>query len=104
MPSYTYQCTKCNKVEERICSIEEMEAFESGPMLHDKPCGGKMQRIYAPSRPVRFRSGWYEHLGPEPVYIESMQQLHDVAEKNGNYSHYAEDMGGLFGRKRRVWV
>lgn len=28
--------------------------------------------------------GWYEHIGPEPIYIESKKQLFEECEKHGN--------------------
>lgn len=100
MPRYTYECPKGHQLE-RICTISEMETFEAHHMFCS--CGEDLKRVYHVQKPIAFHEGVYEHVGPEPVYISSAQQLHDVTERNGLYSRYAEDMGGMFGRKRNRW-
>ena len=101
MPSYRYRCLNGHELE-RFCSIDAMEAFEStAPAC---TCGEALARDYSIQKPIAFHEGVYEHVGPDPVYISSAQQLNDVCERNGLYSRYAEDMGSLFGRKRNRWV
>lgn len=102
MPTYRYECHS-GHVAERVCSIAEMEAFEQAG-IPPCPCGHPMLRSYAMQKPIAFHAGWYEHVGPEPVYISNMQQLHDTCEKNGLYSRYAENHGGLFKRSRNRWI
>lgn len=66
----TLQCDKCGSDVESI-----------DPLLVDGKC----------AQYIPFKEGWYEHLGPKPIYISSMKQLREVAKENGVYSHYAED-------------
>lgn len=40
---------------------------------------------------IKFHEGWYEHFGPDPIYISSKRQLREVSEKTGKISHYLED-------------
>lgn len=112
MPSYTYECSN-GHVEERTCSIADMERFEGSVRYCQFPdCPAVLSRVYhPPGRHLTFREGFYENVtggsdmpGGEKVWISSMQQLNDLSEKHGVYSHYAEDLGGAFGRKRRRWI
>ncbi len=104
MPSYTYRCSAGHELD-RICSIAQMETFESYPHLCEvmvkkgRPCERLLQRVYRVQPPVRFREGWYEHIAPDPVYITSPQQLQDVARRHGNRSKYMQDLGGLWNVK-----
>lgn len=95
MPSYSYKCEDGHELE-RTCSIAEMLEFEKQPTC---TCGKATQRVYHSQKPVRFHEGWYEHIGPEPVYITSAQQLADESRKHGNRSKYMRDMGGLWNIK-----
>ena len=53
MPLYEYQCVKCGRRTEKIESVD-------GPHLRKCPhCGGKLERLLAPSA-IQFKgAGWY---------------------------------------------
>lgn len=109
MPSYTYRCSNGHEIL-RVCSISEMEVFEGGRQFCE--CDAELRRVYLPPRRhLTFKEGFYENVtggadrpDGETVWVSNMQQLNDLSEKHGVYSHYAEDLGGAFGRKRRRWI
>lgn len=106
MPTYRYHVPRelrtCQCEIERFCSIEEMLVFErSAPRCGH---GNLLERIFSMRRSPQFHAGVYEHLGPEPIYCSTMQELKTAARENGSYSLYAEDMGGMFRAKEGRWV
>lgn len=52
MPSYDYECTKCNKVREEIHSIHFADEIKC-------ECGNKMEKVllYAPATRMNFTVG-----------------------------------------------
>ena len=48
MPTYEFQCTKCGKVEDRILTLEEMEALPIG-QPRCPWCVGPTWRVYTKS-------------------------------------------------------
>lgn len=110
MPTYQYIC-KHQHITERVCTIAEMETFESMLGKHrcthkieGRRCNCKMIRLYAPRRHITFHEGFYEHTTEDGVYCSSMQELRTAAREAGNYSGYAEDLGGAFGAKENRWI
>jgi len=101
MPVYHYECPDGHKFD-LWATIEEMEDFESGKM--ECECGRVLIRDLRTRRHMVFREGFYEHISEKGEYISNMQDLKRIARDNGNYSEYAEDMGGLFGAKEGRWI
>lgn len=108
MPTYRYEVFAehgdCGCQLERVCSIVEMTTFEAGPPLPRCAHGNFLGRNFNMRRSPVFHEGFYDNLGPEPIYVTSMDQLKRAARDTGNYSHYAQDMGGMFGAKEGRWV
>ncbi len=38
-----------------------------------------------------FQPRWFEHISPEPIFINSKKELKEVCEREGKYSQYVED-------------
>ena len=75
-----------------VCRWTGEELLEDAMVPHLCPkCGS--DTVWRPGRPalIFFKEGWYEHIGEDPLYISSMQQLRDQCAANGVYSEYAED-------------
>ena len=86
MPVYSYKCDKCctewdniNKVAARadeVCRV----------------CGRLATLILSiPGQHISFRSGFFEHIAPDPIYINSKQKLKDECNKRNLTSPYAWD-------------
>lgn len=58
-----------------------------------KPFGGALHT---------FHEGWYEHVGDDPIYIDSMSKLKEECDKRGETSAYERDTS-YFNRSRR-WI
>ena len=103
MPLYHYECPDGHKID-LWATIEEMEDFESGKM--ECECGRMLVRDLRSRRHISFHEGFYENISKKGEWIDSMDKLKRVAEENGQYSEYAEDMGGLFcrGNGRGRWI
>lgn len=85
MPTYLVHCKSCNLDEEHFVSIAERHNIEMS-------CGhvGEL-RITSAAKYHPFPEGWWEHLGPEPVYVSSKKQLKRECEERGLYSRYLLD-------------
>lgn len=102
MPIYTYQCPVGHSWD-KMCSIDEMTKFEQDPQ--QCVCGRVVARVLVPPRRhVTFKAGFYEHISPDGAHVETMGELRRIAKENGNYSVYAEDLGGLFKAKEGRWI
>lgn len=86
MPIYTYRCSTCRKSSERMASFEERDC----PQVC-RSCSSTMEREVSSPKVITFRPGWYEHVGPEPVYCETPQELQDACNKHGGISMYLEN-------------
>jgi len=110
VPTYTYQCDEGHQVElvMTIAQMEEYEAHEQrcfAPWGRDSKCCNLMHRILMPPRRhVTFHEGYYEHVSEDGAHISNMSDLRRIAKENGNYSLYAEDLGGLFRAKEGRWI
>ena len=84
MPLYNYQCKHCKRRFEALRPMSERE------FAICRKCGGfGEQKLSAPAV-INFRAGWYDHVGPEPVYCETAQQLQDACNEHGGVSVYLE--------------
>ena len=88
MPLYDFECTNpdCDQVFEALAKYEEREKIRC------KVCGDTTLCLVGNGRYIPFHSGWYEHLGPDPIYIKNKQQLRQVCKDNGKGSRYLDDM------------
>lgn len=74
MPLYDYRCQSCHF---------EFDAFSPMEARHSMACqlcNGPTEIVFkkAPALAI-FQAGVWEDLGPEPIYIDSAQQLRDEA-------------------------
>lgn len=84
MPSYDVKCNSCDKEFEEFTSIDARMDIKC-------TCGGATTQVFNHGRspkPVIFREGVYDHIGPNPIHISSKKQLLDECKKNGVYSNY----------------
>lgn len=102
MPTYRYFDENDHALE-RVCSIAEMTTFENR-RYNCRECGLPWIRSYATGRHISFHEGFYEHISEKGEYISSMSDLKRIAKENGNYSQYAEDLGGAFRAKEGRWI
>lgn len=86
MPIYTYECEPCAHSEDHLRDFDDQT-----PPPVCRHCNKAMERCVASPRVVTFRAGWYEHVGPDPVYCETPQQLQDACNKHGGVSAYLEN-------------
>ena len=83
MPLYDFQCTQCGKI------IKDVYAKSDDRYLNCS-CGNVANRLMpAPAGHV-FKSGIYEHITEEPVYIKSKAELRAITRDNNCTSDYAE--------------
>jgi putative FmdB family regulatory protein len=83
VPIYDYKCVPCDRVERDI--VAKHNEHIQCPL-----CGDVMNRLICAPRPVIFRSGWYEHIASEPIYIRSRSQLKAECKEHNCTSDYAE--------------
>lgn len=84
MPRYDYRCPKGHEFDD-IVKIAERHQVAC------PECGLLGDIIHKPTTLIFFHEGWYEHLGPEPVYVKNMNQLKRICEERGLTSRYVED-------------
>ena len=80
MPTYPYRCRKCKK---------EFEAFNRIAERHDQrclACGSSCEVTPPHTRAVTFRGGYFEHIGPDGVHVETAQELREACVKHEAYS------------------
>lgn len=83
MPMYGYQCMTCKVIWSEFRSIDERNNTKC------VKCGASPKHVIiqpAAPRISHFKQGWYEHIGPKPVFIATPQQLRDECEKTGSKS------------------
>lgn len=56
VPIYVYECQKCSQ------QWEYMQAVGEGPKTECEKCGGKLEKIMAPTAFVLKGGGWYKDL------------------------------------------
>lgn len=62
MPIYLYKCQQCGETEEHI------QKFSDEPLTECSSCGGRIERIMAPSAAHFKGEGWYRdgYASPKP--------------------------------------
>lgn len=95
MPTYSYACDDGHR-QEMFMSIAEMLQFEATPQVCS--CGQSLVRLLDVRRHISFHEGFFEHISEAGAHIANMSDLKRIAAENGNYSQYAEDLGGAFPR------
>lgn len=104
MPTYSYSCSTGHEVV-LVMTIAEMEAFERSVPIPCLVCHGRLTRLLSqPRRHVVFHEGFYEHVSEAGAHVSNMSDLRRIAKENGNYSQYAEELGGLFKAKEGRWI
>jgi hypothetical protein len=59
-------------------------------------------KAIGPSALHFFREGWYEHIGDDPIYVSSMDQLKRECSARGETSLYERETS--YGTKPKRWV
>ena len=77
MPIYEFHCDVCDVTWEEVRMMSE----SSLPSVCGK-CGKKGRMIYSVHSSRPFRKRWFEHIAPEPVFVESDSQLKKVCKEN----------------------
>jgi predicted nucleic acid-binding Zn ribbon protein len=104
VPVYTYACDQGHE-EEWVLSIADMERYDHDPYRKCPNCLELLtHRLTPPRRHVVFHEGFFEHVSESGAYCSNMSELKRRALEAGNYSQYAEDLGGLFRAKEGRWV
>ena len=85
MPIYDFQCNVCGESSEQFLKIEERHKAVC------PTCGGAVRQVLKPSKVILFREGYYDHIGPDPIYCKSMKELREACKEHECYSQYAED-------------
>lgn len=57
---------------------------------------GKATEHFKAPKSLMFRPALYEHIGLDPMYIETPQQLYDACAERGLTSQYIADFGSTF--------
>lgn len=78
MPLYNYKCPS-NDCEHEFSEIQSIADRESCPCPN---CGILAEQQLSAPPSYMFKEGWWEHIGPEPIYVKSKSQLRDECEKN----------------------
>lgn len=85
MPLYDLQCKECKHV-----NVDVFQKIDA-PNTPCPVCTGETERILTASAPVHiFPEGFWEHVGPKPVYFKSKRELRNYCRENGKTSEYAE--------------
>lgn len=78
MPIYTQKCLKCGQTFD---DYRLMKDYEKNPrcgfLVIDKKCGGETFRQIASltGQAHVWKPQWFEHIAPDPIFIESKEQL-----------------------------
>ena len=80
------KCISCNTIVERMCKCEDRKN------LTCTICGDVLTPQVTAGRYIPFKSGWYEHIAKEPIYINNKQDLRDACKEHGMGSAYLDDM------------
>jgi len=88
---HLFDCPKCKTEDKQLCADHEL--FER----KCKECGGDLEpRLKAPTGEcatyIPFKSGWYEHIAKDPIYIKDKYALRAACKKHNMGSNYLDDM------------
>ena len=87
MPLYDTKCNDCGLEEERLARYKAVEGNE----LRCSSCGGTVKILVRPSKFIPFQARWFEHFGPDPIYVESKKQLKALCKEHDVTSVYLAD-------------
>jgi len=82
MPLYDAKCGVCDHEFETVAKIDEL--------IQCPVCGSEARRLITGSSYHPFPEGWWEDIGPKPIYISSRRQLADECRKHGCYAKYLD--------------
>lgn len=79
MPLYNYQCKSC------AAEFEELRSIDSRKGAVCPKCESPAKLVVAAGsgRYHAFPEGWFEHIGPKPIYIETKKQLQQECKTHG---------------------
>lgn len=85
MPLYDYKCEFCGSIFEalRLVALRETAKCPN--------CKGEGKKQVSIPNVILFHKGWYENIGPDPIYIDSFKQLGKECKKHGSGSVYLDD-------------
>ena len=87
MPLYDFKCLE-GHIKEVIMTLEVHD--EKKPVVC-KSFGKEMKQVYTLGANIRiFKAEFYDHIGPQPIFIESKRQLKEECERHGVYSKQVE--------------
>ena len=70
MPLYSYRCKSCD------AEFEEIRSIKSRAKVRCPKCESPAKlTISGSGRYHAFPAGWFEHIGPKPLFIETKKQL-----------------------------
>ena len=76
MPVYSYECKDCKRKWDSINKVADRKR-ERCPSCRFVA----ILVISKPGQHISFRSGFFEHIAPDPIYINSKQTLKDECNK-----------------------
>lgn len=68
LPLYDLKCDTCNVINERFCHYSELAQQLCS-------CGGTLTQTFGKQSVILFEPRWFEHFGPEPIFVESKRHL-----------------------------
>lgn len=88
MPIYTQRCLKCGNIFDDFRLLKD---FENNPRCqfpdidNKSKCHGESNRIIVNGGGGInvFKPQWFEHIAPDPIFIESKKQLNAECKKRG---------------------
>lgn len=86
MPLYSYECPSCGASEKSI-----PVPYEERNKVQCAKCEKIMRLLPCTPRVHFFKGGWFEHIAPTPMYIETPEQLHKACEANDGFSPYLNE-------------
>jgi len=81
MPLYNYKCDACKHGFESYSTISRRKKAKCR-------CGKTADQVLV-SRPAAvhsFKLGWFEHIGPDPIYVKNKKQLREECNRHGCYA------------------
>jgi len=98
MPIWDFECKKCGNIFEEVSKISDSDNIRC------PKCQGETKKVWLQLNKLaykKFPEGFWNDLGPKPVYISSRRQLREEVKKRGTdeftecYSKYDDGYGGF---------
>lgn len=83
MPLYDFKCNSCGKLTEDVYAKADDKTLTCS-------CGSIADRMFPNPKGYVFKSGYYEHITEEPIYIKSKAELRAITRDHNCTSDYAE--------------